>query len=79
MAADSNLTVLRHNLKDGSFIAMSVVGRGHSRSFRHGKLIWSQDEEEWFPASDSVDYGSRADSKAMETQFRSWTKTHRGY
>lgn len=76
---DSNLTVLRHDLGDGSFIAMSVQGRGHSRSFRRGKLIWSKDEAEWFPASDSVDYGSRADSKAMEEGFRDWTRTHRGY
>ena len=76
---DSNLTVLRHNLSDGSFIAMSVLGRGHSRSYRRGKLIWSREESEWFPASDSVDYGSREDSKAMEEKFRTWTRTHRGY
>ncbi len=78
-SADSNLTVLRHNLNDGSFIAMSVLGRGHSRSFRRGKLIWSQEESIWFPASDSVDYGSREDSKAMEEKFRAWTRTKRGY
>jgi hypothetical protein len=79
VAPDSNLTVLRHNLADGSFIAMSVFGRGHSRSYRRGKLIWSQQESEWFPASDSVDYGSRQDSKAMEEKFRAWTRTQRGY
>jgi hypothetical protein len=76
---DSNLTVLRHNLNDGSFIAMSVLGRGHSRSYRRGRLIWSQEESLWFPASDSVDYGSREDSKAMEEKFRAWTRTNRGY
>jgi hypothetical protein len=78
-AADSNLTVLRHDLGDGSFISMNVQGRGHSRSYRRGKLIWSREEEEWFPASDSVDYGNREDSKAMEEKFRDWTKAHRGY
>ncbi|HKP97128.1 MAG TPA: hypothetical protein VJ385_15370 [Fibrobacteria bacterium] len=76
---DSNLTVLRHNLKDGSFIAMNVQGRGHSVTFRRGKLIWSRDESEWFPASDSVDYGTRPESKAMEREFREWTKGRRGY
>ncbi len=77
--ADSNLTVLRHDLGDGSFIAMNVQGRGHAVSFRRGKLIWSKEESEWFPASDSVDYGTRPESKAMETQFREWTKGRRGY
>jgi hypothetical protein len=78
-APDSNLTVLRHNLGDGSFVAMNVQGRGHSISFRRGKLIWSQEESEWFPASDSVDYGTRPESKAMEREFREWTKGRRGY
>lgn len=76
---DSDLTVLRHDLGTGSFVAMNVAGKGHSLSFRHGQLIWSKDEEEWFPASDSVDYGMRAESKAMEKEFREWTKARRGY
>ena len=76
---DSNLTVLRHNPGDGSFIAMNVQGRGHAVSFRRGKLIWSKEESEWFPASDSVDYGTRQESKAMEAEFREWTKGRRGY
>ena len=58
---------------------MSVQGRGHALSFRRGTLIWSRDEEEWFPASDSVDYGTRPESKAMEAEFRAWTKARRGY
>ena len=77
--ADSNVIVIQHDQSTDRFIAMSVQGRGHSRSFRRGHLIWSQDEHEWFPASDSVDYGSREDSKMMETKFREWTKSHRGY
>jgi hypothetical protein len=76
---DSSLTVLRHDLNTGSFVAMNVAGQGHSVSFRRGKLIWSQDEAEWFPASDSVDYGAKAESKEMEKGFREWTKARRGY
>jgi hypothetical protein len=76
---DSNLIVVRHDLGDGSFLAMNVQGRGHAVSFRHGKLIWSEGEGEWFPASDSVDYGARPESKAMEAGFREWTKGKRGY
>jgi hypothetical protein len=78
-APDSNLIVIRHSLADGNFIAMSVLGRGHSRSYRHGRLLWSETESVWFPASDSVDYGSRDESKVMEEKFRDWTRTHRGY
>jgi hypothetical protein len=76
---DSDLTVVRHDVRDGRFIAMNVAGRGHSLSFRHGTLIWSQEEKEWFPASDSVDYGTRKESVEMEKEFREWTKNRRGY
>jgi hypothetical protein len=76
---DSNLTVLKHDLNSGRFVAMHVAGKGHSISFRRGTLIWSQEEKEWFPASDSVDYGTRPESKAMEAEFREWTKSRRGY
>jgi hypothetical protein len=76
---DSDLTVVRHDLGSGRFIAMNVAGRGHSLSFRRGNLIWSQEEKEWFPASDSVDYGTRKESKDMEKEFREWTKARRGY
>lgn len=76
---DSDLTVVRHDLASGRFTSMHVAGKGHSLSFRHGQLIWSQAEDEWFPASDSVDYGMREDSKAMEKEFREWTKGRRGY
>jgi hypothetical protein len=76
---DSNLTVLRHDVGSGDFVAMNVAGQGHTVSFRRGKLIWSKDEAEWFPASDSVDYGTRTESKEMEKGFREWTKARRGY
>jgi hypothetical protein len=58
---------------------MNVQGQGHSLSFRRGKLIWSKEESEWFPAADSVDYGTRQESKDMEREFREWTKGRRGY
>lgn len=76
---DSSLIVLRHDLGGGEFTAMSVQARGHALSFRRGTLIWSEDEAEWFPASDSVDYGTRPESKAMEAEFRAWTRARRGY
>jgi hypothetical protein len=78
-AADSSLMVIRHHPASGRFSALQVDGRGHSLSFRHGSLLWSQSESEWFAASDSLDYGARPESKAMEEGFRAWTKAKRGY
>jgi hypothetical protein len=78
-AADSGLLVLRHDVSSGRFAAMQVNGRGHSLSFRHGSLLWSKGENEWFAAGDSIDYGDRAESKALEKSFREWTKARRGY
>lgn len=78
-AADSNLLVVRHDPSSGRYVAMHVQGPGHARSFRRGNLLWSGDEKEWFSASDSLDYGSRPESKAMEKEFRAWTRKHRGY
>jgi len=77
--ADSSLRVIRHHPATGRFAALNVDGRGHSLSFRHGTLLWSQSESEWFAASDSLDYGVRPESKALEEGFRAWTKAKRGY
>lgn len=78
-AADSNLLVIRHQPATGRFAAIHVDGRGHSLSYRHGSLLWSQGDSEWFAASDSLDYGAHPASKAIETDFRAWTKSKRGY
>lgn len=78
-AADSNVMILRHDPRSGRFVAMHVQGRGHSVSFRRGNLLWSQSENEWFAASDSLDYGAHPESKAMEKEFREWTRAGRGY
>lgn len=76
---DSDLTVVRHDFGSGRFVAMNVAGRGHTVSFRRGSLVWSAAEKEWFAASDSVDYGTRPESRRMERDFRDWTKANRGY
>lgn len=78
-AADSNVMILRHDPRSGRFVAMNVQGRGHSVSFRRGSLLWSQSENEWFAASDSLDYGAHPESKAMQKEFREWTRARRGY
>ena len=77
--SDSSLWIIRHIPRAQSFVALRVQGQGHSRSFRHGRLLWSQSEGEWFVGADTVDYGSNPGSQAMEAEFRKWTLKERGY
>ena len=79
VAADSSLLILRHRPKESGFVALRVQGNGHGRSFRRGRLLWSEAEKEWFVGTDTVDYGAHPSSKAMEEAFRRWTKKARGY
>jgi hypothetical protein len=78
-AADSSLWIIRHTPRTASFVALRVQGQGHSRSFRHGRLVWSSSEGEWFVGADTVDYGSDTTSISMEAAFRQWTLKERGY
>ena len=77
--SDSSLWIIQHKPGSQSFVALRVQGEGHSRSFRHGRLMWSQPEGEWFVGADTVEYGSAPSSKAMEAAFRKWTLKERGY
>jgi hypothetical protein len=78
-SSDSSLWIIRHTPRSQGFVAMRVQGQGHARSFRRGKLLWSQAEGEWFVGADTVDYGSDPSSRAMEASFRKWTLKERGY
>ncbi|HEX2612153.1 MAG TPA: hypothetical protein VHO02_00980 [Fibrobacteria bacterium] len=78
-APDSSLLVIRHAPDERAFVAMRVESGGQSRSFRHGRLLWSQEEGEWFVASDTIDYGSDPASLRMEKAFREKTRKERGY
>jgi hypothetical protein len=77
--SDSSLWIIQHEPGKQSFVALRVQGEGHSRSFRHGRILWSSAEGEWFVGADTVDYGSDPRSRAMEKNFRAWTLKERGY
>ena len=77
--ADSSLLVIRHVPDTKEFVALRVQGSGSARSFRRGKLLWSQAEQEWFVGTDTVDYGSHPSSIAIEKEYRAFTKRERGY
>ncbi len=76
---DSSLLVIRHLPDQRAFVAMRVEGGGLTHSFRHGRLLWSQAEEEWFITADTVDYGAKPSSRRMEQAFRERTQRERGY
>jgi hypothetical protein len=79
VAADSAIIVVRHDPDRQSFVALRVEGDGQSRSFRRGRILWSQAEGEWFIASDTIDYGADSSSVWMERTFREKTRKERGY
>lgn len=79
LSSDSSLLVIRHAPDTREFVALRVQGGGSARSFRRGRLLWSQAEQEWFVGADTVDYGSHPASISMEKDYRAWTKRERGY
>jgi hypothetical protein len=79
IAPDSSLFLLRHNTAESTYVSMNVQGRGHSKAFRRGRLLWSDAEREWFTASDSIDYGEHVLSKGLEKSQREFTRRERGY
>ncbi len=78
-STDSALMVIQHLPGQNAFVAMRVEGDGLTRSFRRGRLHWSQAEREWFVGSDTIDYGSHPSSIRMEKDFREKTLKERGY
>jgi hypothetical protein len=79
VSPDSILLVIRHIPETREFVALRVQGAGSARSFRRGRLLWSQAEQEWFVGTDTVDYGSHPSSIAMERDYKAWTRRERGY
>lgn len=79
VSPDSSLLIIHHVPDTREFVALRVQGLGNARSFRRGRLLWSQAEREWFVGADTVDYGSHPSSVTMEREFRAWTQRKRGY
>jgi hypothetical protein len=79
VSSDSSLLVIHHVPDTREFVALRVQGVGNARSFRRGRLLWSQAEREWFVGADTVDYGSHPTSVTMEREYRAWTQRERGY
>src|SRR5690606_27342421 len=74
VAPDSSLLVVRHDPASRAFGALRVQAQGSARSFRRGRLLWSQAEREWFVGADTVDYGSHPSSVEMERTYRAWSQ-----
>ena len=74
---ESTLVVVRHDLASQSFVALRTKGSNAAPTFRFGKLLWSQPEQQWFATGDSVDYGERPASRALVTSYRRLVESRR--
>lgn len=75
---ESTLVVVRHDLASQDFVLLRTKSSNAAPSFRFGKLLWSQPEQQWFPTGDSVDYGDRAVSQELVASYRQLVKDRRG-
>lgn len=74
---ESTLVVLRHDLARQEFVLLRTKGSNAAPSFRYGKLLWSQPEQQWFPTGDSVDYGDKPVSSGLVASYRELVKSRR--
>lgn len=74
---ESTLVVMRHDLATQDFVLLRTKGANAAPSFRFGKLLWSQPEQQWFPTADTVDYGDRPVSMELVANYRHLVKARR--
>jgi hypothetical protein len=74
---ESTLVVMRHDLATQDFVLLRTKSSNAAPSFRFGKLLWSQPEQQWFPTGDSVDYGDRPISMELVSSYRQLVKARR--
>lgn len=67
---ESTLVVVRHDLSDSSFVLLRTKSSNATPTFRFGKLLWSQPEQQWFPTADSIDYGDLPVSSQLVSSYR---------
>jgi len=76
---DGSITVIRHNKKLKTYVAMYIKGNSKVVSYRFGNIKWSKDEKIWFSYNDSIDYGNNKVCTNMQKEFRKFTKDKRGF
>ncbi len=66
-------------LDDKTYISCFVKGSNAVATYQYGEMHWSETEHEWFTTNNSVDYGEKEFTTAMQTTFRKWTRDTRGF
>jgi len=74
---ESTLVVVRHDLRTQTFASLRTQGSSIAPTFRHGTLLWSQSEKQWFATGDSVDYGEHAHSRELLRCYRELTASRK--
>jgi len=72
LLADSSLTIIRHDHRDDSFIALFCQNAGTTKIYRSGSLTWNPASREWVAFEFDIDYGDKNESLAMEAKYRTW-------
>jgi hypothetical protein len=79
LSPEGEITVIMHNQPRKSYISLNVKGHSSVVTYRSGDLRWSASEREWFTADNTIDYGEKPSSVAMQKAYREWTLKTRGF
>jgi len=77
LSPKGEITVIRH--EDEKYILFMVKEQSAVVTYRYGDIRWSASEQEWFTANNTIDYGEKEYTVAMQKEYRIWTKTTRGF
>ena len=75
---ESTLVVIRHDLRTQEFNSLRTQSSSVAPSYRHGKLLWSETEKQWFASEASVDYGDAPASQTLSERYRTLTASRKG-
>jgi hypothetical protein len=70
--ADSSVTVICHNRKENSFVAVFCSNDGAAKTFRKGFLNSGNRNSGWIISDSHEDYGDDPECLEMEARYRTW-------
>ena len=79
LSPDSEITVIMHDQRAMRYVSFVVKEHSTVVTYRFGEMRWSEAEHEWFTANNSIDYGEKQFTVAMQKAYREWTRQTRGF
>ena len=71
------IVVIMH--EGNRYVSFIVQEQSAVVTYRYGDIRWSAAEREWFTANNTIDYGEKEQTVAMQHEYRTWTKETRGF